>query len=360
MHAERAALAAIAVCLCLFNLLNFTGSKQQVLLQSSQSAPTLHEEPLLTYERSRDDGSNSTQLNASDAVGISSGYDIQKKYQPETPLGAGQAVEEDPVGSKGLEPTSTLEVETRTTTTLTPMRTTETLPKPIFVLSLPKSGTTSSARYFNCGKVKASHHWAKWGSGKKDIHRTGDCMLRNVEVGQELLEGCGNYDAWSDAGVPGAQKNPPANNCFYPSINGLDNIATHYSNATIVLAVRNATSWLVSAKKQSGGRLFKKWQRFCPDFPNKEATDQDWIDFYNWHTDNLRAFTKKHPSLTYIEFSLEDKNVGEFLHGQTGVSADCWECRQPTGGACAPKFRQMRRWLREPFPPDWTPPDSEY
>jgi hypothetical protein len=80
------------------------------------------------------------------------------------------------------------------------------VPYPIWVLSLPKSGTTSMWQYFLCGHQKASHQY---------IHRqpplltqqgsppvlTGMCMEANVRQGRPPFHNCGDYDVYSDTGV---------------------------------------------------------------------------------------------------------------------------------------------------------------
>lgn len=69
---------------------------------------------------------------------------------------------------------------------------------PVFILSLPKSGTTSLARYFICGGIPTAHtHRFYNGSW----YRLGDCFRQNIIIHEKhrpMLDGCGPYQVWSD------------------------------------------------------------------------------------------------------------------------------------------------------------------
>jgi len=124
------------------------------------------------------------------------------------------------------------------------------VPHPIFVLNLPKSGTESIHKYFDCGlgPYWSSHHWTKNSSGHQ--FRLGECMGRNLRGGRPLVDGCGSATVYTDAGaiwrVPpvddnGAIRNSniassnitapilkPRWDCFYPGVHGLEAIARDY------------------------------------------------------------------------------------------------------------------------------------
>jgi len=193
------------------------------------------------------------------------------------------------------------------------------IPTPIFVLSLPKSGTTSMFHYFSCGKVRSMHHLSKL-PPHGTVGKVGYCFGKNVRNNRPMLENCGNYSVWSDAGVP-----RPKSKCFYPSMHGLENIERFYPNATIILGVRNTMSWTHSAMNWSGGSLVGRWKRNCNGFPRNATTQpSDWMTFYDRHTESIRTFAYEHPSITYIEFSLESPFVGKFLEEKTGLPEKCW------------------------------------
>lgn len=73
------------------------------------------------------------------------------------------------------------------------------VPYPIFIPSLPKSGTTTTHRYFECGGQKSAH-LAGRNETNDSIFRIGRCAQKNVEAGKPPFEGCGDYDVWSDTG----------------------------------------------------------------------------------------------------------------------------------------------------------------
>ena len=108
------------------------------------------------------------------------------------------------------------------------------VPFPIFVASLPKSGTTSIARMFYCGNVSTAHTFANTQDGQQV--RIGECYQKNVGLSRPPFEGCGNYDVWSDNGFIRGRR------CYYPSIHGLSEYYKHYPNATILLVKRKITN----------------------------------------------------------------------------------------------------------------------
>lgn len=76
------------------------------------------------------------------------------------------------------------------------------LPYPIFVTSLPKSGTTSVWRFFQCGKQLAAHNWIqKRGKAKSSL--LGVCIEENIIAGHPPFENCGDNDVFTDTGVRG-------------------------------------------------------------------------------------------------------------------------------------------------------------
>lgn len=108
---------------------------------------------------------------------------------------------------------------------------------PVFVASLPKSGTTSMFQYFNCGGHPASHQWVKYNDTSNE--QTGKCIRRNVQNGLAPFQGCGGLsDIFTDTGFAiclSDRKFPLAPTDYYcPSIQALDAIYEHYPDATIV------------------------------------------------------------------------------------------------------------------------------
>ena len=71
---------------------------------------------------------------------------------------------------------------------------------PIFVTSLPKSGTTSVHRYFKCGKQASSHNWySKHKKAKSEL--VGKCIQQNIQSGKPPFSNFGPNDVFTDTGV---------------------------------------------------------------------------------------------------------------------------------------------------------------
>jgi hypothetical protein len=213
------------------------------------------------------------------------------------------------------------------------------IPTPVFLASLPKSGTTSIWKYFLCGGVNASHFYVKlnetevtrFGDDVKDSTFAGRCMHANVLSGQPLLENCGRYQVWTDTGYI---KGKPAIKCYYPAIEGLDELYKWYPNATLLYITRQTDDWTQSVSRWSMGTLLRRWKR-CNLTGLINTTFAGMNAFYDWHKALVRNFAKTHPSLTYIEAALEDPETGFLLEDATGIPASCW-------ADCNPHTRQCR------------------
>ena len=208
------------------------------------------------------------------------------------------------------------------------------VPTPIFVPSLPKSGTTSIHKYFVCGNQKSAHHVYRING--KVRNKIGRCVERNIGNGIKPFEGCGDYDIWSDTGYVGVyHQNNNGNDtmtqtavdvpCYYPFVEALEQIYEAYPQATLLFITRKKEDWLKSIQTYHDGFIFDVWKRCSTTgFPGMKAIPQDFQNFYEWHQQLIRDFAKDHPSLTYIEVPLEASNAGELLEEQIGVPQTCW------------------------------------
>ena len=212
------------------------------------------------------------------------------------------------------------------------------IPTPIFVTSLPKSGTTPTWKYFLCGlgKGQAAHQHANIHNGTEQI-RLGKCLKDNISNKRDFLEGCGDYKVWTDAGVlaPGT--------CFYPSIHGgLRALYDSYPTATILQVNRETESWVNSTTEFND--LWTRWSEKCDKFPGVESTREDYAKFYESHTEMVRQFAKDHPSMTYIEVSLEGADTGTVLEEKTGINASCWvHSRTKKGRRARPHVKKQNK-----------------
>lgn len=215
------------------------------------------------------------------------------------------------------------------------------LPLPIIALNFPKSATLTMVAYFDCGGLTSTHTSTQDG-------RIAICMLENHMHDLPPLNECDTYrprvgnhygekvpiDFISDIGIQG----PP---CYYASVHdgGLENIAKHYPNATILLVTREATSWYNSMK--GWGSILIRWKKYCGfdgtlhDGGNmkywrnmhrsipKRREKEYWVNFYIAHTQKIREFAINHLSMTYVEVELENKNMGNILQKYTKISSEC-------------------------------------
>lgn len=207
---------------------------------------------------------------------------------------------------------------------------------PVFVASLPKSGTTSMWQYFNCGGHPASHQYVK--TSWNETQLTGLCVYKNLQNDRPPFEGCGTTDVFSDTGYA-KYDNKEGPLCYYPSMDALEEIYRHYPNVTFIHVERNATSWAKSMMNWGDGSLLVRWSlcqmRNLPQY-KEPTTVKDVEAFYNWHNNRIRQFAKEHPSLHYIEVDLESSDTGKLLEGQIGIPASCW-------GKCTPYSKFCER-----------------
>ena len=165
------------------------------------------------------------------------------------------------------------------------------LPTPIFVLNLPKSGTTAVHQYFTCAKISSSHTYTKVNTGGKQ--RIATCLHQNHLKDQEgnstlPLQGCDGYAALTDIGNPGQD----SGQCYYSSLHedGLEYISKYYPNATILLITREAKSWYQSVSNWHSGIMFRRWKRLCgfPGYLIDGDEEEQWVYFYKAHTQKIR------------------------------------------------------------------------
>mmetsp|Transcript_24568 Transcript_24568/g.40538 ORF Transcript_24568/g.40538 Transcript_24568/m.40538 type:complete len:406 (-) Transcript_24568:682-1899(-) len=247
-----------------------------------------------------------------------------------------------------------------------------TLPRPIIGLNFPKSATLTMSEYFSCGGI-TSHHTATQDG------RIGICMMENQFADKPPMEGCNNertkkgdikpIEVIFDIGVQG----PP---CYYASVHdgGLENIAKHYPEGTIMLVTRNATKWASSIAGWNG-RILKQWadeschfdgsmegrgmeywadQFYAAQGDISRRKVQYWVEFYQAHTQKIREFALNHLSLTYVEVELENDKMAEQLEHYTGVKQSCVQVCHP-----GPHWIRQHDTTSKCHPPGEEPPEID-
>eukprot|EP00537_Pseudo-nitzschia_pungens_P001041 CAMPEP_0172364056 /NCGR_PEP_ID=MMETSP1060-20121228/7271_1 /TAXON_ID=37318 /ORGANISM="Pseudo-nitzschia pungens, Strain cf. cingulata" /LENGTH=400 /DNA_ID=CAMNT_0013086971 /DNA_START=318 /DNA_END=1520 /DNA_ORIENTATION=+ len=250
------------------------------------------------------------------------------------------------------------------------------VPTPIFLLSLPKSGTTTIHQYFQCGLgIGASAHHRYPYKKREKLRYVGATMKDNIENHRPLLSWTASddddgvepdvldqYQVFSDFDLyTGAKKS------IHSMIDKLENIAEFYPDATILYLNRDAASWFRSAKKF--GTLLNHWKNwelspqvesfFEPtgrdNFPKKNdpAAEDLWVSFYNKYTDKVREFAKDHPSLTYVEIPLDD-DTGAAMEERVGLPKECFGHANLGSLNKHDKGIKLANGKPKPHPRDWT------
>jgi len=139
------------------------------------------------------------------------------------------------------------------------------------------------------------------------------------------VEGCGGYLSFANAGA--VWKENDNFKCFLPGVHGLENIAEHYPNSTVMMFKFDAEKWIrVNREFQTLSRM----GAYCDGAPSpargadQHVTDAMWIKFHEDYLESIRAFAREHPSLTYIEVEVESKETPRMLEEATGLPANCY------------------------------------
>ena len=48
------------------------------------------------------------------------------------------------------------------------------------------------------------------------------------------------------------------------------------------------------------------------------------MEFYSWYLKHVRLFAKDHPSITFIEVSLDSEDTPKILEDKIGIPSECW------------------------------------
>ncbi|CAB9503054.1 expressed unknown protein [Seminavis robusta] len=189
---------------------------------------------------------------------------------------------------------------------------------PILVASLPKSATSTTHDYLNCGlgNLQGAHQWTRNETSNVPM-QVGRCIEENLRLKRPIFYDCGDNLHYSDIGIV------EPSHCFYPTMEGgLDAMYEAYPYGTIMNVVRDGRAWYRSAQKHYN--LLGRWSSFCPNFPVQGSTEEEWLDFYQFHTHTVRNFAKRHPTMTYVEIKLESNETANILRETFGFDDSCW------------------------------------
>jgi Sulfotransferase domain len=225
---------------------------------------------------------------------------------------------------------------------------------PVFVLSLPNNGGVSIQHYFKCsgldertiGRLFTTKDLCNANLYKR--RTIGKCMWGNIRRAYmenrsiDPLADCGEHLVWTE--MEYISKSSPAEfnalgrrACFFPTMQSyaLQNLFDAYPNATVIHVRRDPEEWY---KTLSPGEK-ERWPRWCNhgtavenavlQFPEANATKEEWIHFYEQHTKFVRRHAEEHPSITFIDVDLETNasETSRTLNQRLGIPESCWTDR---------------------------------
>ena len=203
--------------------------------------------------------------------------------------------------------------------------------KPVFVVGLPKSGTTSIHQIFQCSSsgnnnnFYKSQHYCCCGSNRTHTRcddvpggqLMAECMRRNYKSNISILEGCGSYDVYAQMDAEFG------NSMFLPQRFQLEELHEYAPNSTFILNLRPAKDWVKSVTNWYGlgGRFLN---RFNIDF-RKVDRHKVLEEIYNNHTEFIRNFVQRHPSHGLLEINILSPTAGKILASVfPNLNESCW------------------------------------
>ena len=227
-------------------------------------------------------------------------------------------IQNDQPSKKGVSATSTVSVPNKSQKEDGPHPVDKSLskrdiwPNPVIVVGLPKTGTTSVARYFKCGGGRRVSHWLC-----KDNELCGPIIRNNVRSGKPPLFETGNFDVYAQMDV----EDPP---CYFPQVEALDEIHKAHPNSTFIFNSRNISSWVKSVRgwNNMGNRLT---QCNITGFPaGVGKTDAELMGFYYSQLQRVRDFVALHPSHRLVEVQIDSPDAGMVMKNAFGIDKKCW------------------------------------
>jgi hypothetical protein len=222
---------------------------------------------------------------------------------------------------------------------------------PIFVVGLPKAGTSSLFEFFHCHGYY-SQHW--YCCRKQTAAQRGgptymsECMLYNLRFGLPMLQGCGDYDVYTELNGPRPSKPPPDQTqqkqkqqqqqqprIFLPQHYNLQDLHDYAPDSTWILNIRPVDDWVESVLSVDGHMLLRQFiyevQQHDPfETPKGRQESRDFLRrFWDKHLRQIYDFVQDHPSHTLVTVNISDPNAGLQLARSLGFKKEgramaCW------------------------------------
>ena len=214
--------------------------------------------------------------------------------------------------------------------------------KPVFVVGLPKSGTTSIHQIFQCSSSSSSSSSSGGGNKTNNFYKSqhycccgsnrthtkcddvpggqlmAECMRKNYKSNTSILQGCGNYDVYAQMDAEFG------NSMFLPQRFQLNELHDYAPNSTFILNLRPAKDWVKSVTNWYGlgGRFLN---RFNIDYRKIDDRHQVLEEIYNNHTQFIRDFVRSHPSHGLLEINITSPTAGKILASVfPNLNESCW------------------------------------
>lgn len=182
----------------------------------------------------------------------------------------------------------------------------------VFVVGLPKTGTTSLHEFFKCGGLSSAH----WKCGGDT--RCGECIEANVRHKRPPLQDCGNFDVYAQMDVD-ADGN---HSCYFPQIDALHLLYKHYPRATYILNTRPFDHWNRSIHRWHG--MYHRLRYKC-HWPFVEANHTNFFRQLHRQTQQfVKSFQREHPDMRLLNIDIESNETGTILRSEFGMDKDCW------------------------------------
>ena len=144
-----------------------------------------------------------------------------------------------------------------------------------------------------------------------------------IQLASDIFQRCGNFNVFG-------QMDQHMSGCTYPQIELLDRLHKDAPHATWLMPLRNVSEWLGSVNRWNNLRDRFGFCNFHPhlDFEGgnrgDEKNDQKMMALYCNHVQQIRQFVVDHPTLSLVEFRIEDNKTGSFLEDFFPVDPEHW------------------------------------
>ena len=233
----------------------------------------------------------------------------------------------------------------------------------IFIIGLPKAGTTSVAKFFQSGGFRTCDYMCEFPKpphlesrgflkqhfreGKKDIP-VGVCMLDAIRKGLPPIASCGDFQVYGEMDY--LRPLHPHRTCTLPQIEMLEDIHQEHPDAVFILNTRQVQNWTHSVmnwppyahrRRRMHTRIMQ-----CKAGPLTERVlqkeknnDDEWtpmslpqakqeelmMTWYCEHMDRIRHFAQSHPSHILLEIDIASSTTGSILSSFFGVNEAYWQ-----------------------------------